>query len=76
LNDTSAGTFLVWEAIRLSSGVTRRFDFDGSMLEGVEHFIRRFGAVQKPYFSITHTPSRFLRVKSTVRELANLLLRK
>jgi hypothetical protein len=29
------------------------FNFEGSMLPGVERFFREFGAIQTPYFTIT-----------------------
>jgi hypothetical protein len=48
-----ANTLLYWEAIRLASQVSRAFDFEGSMLEPIEHFFRGFGARQTAYFSIS-----------------------
>jgi hypothetical protein len=48
-----ANTLLYWEAIRLASQVSRAFDFEGSMLEPIEHFVRGFGARQTAYFSIS-----------------------
>jgi hypothetical protein len=47
-----ANTLLYWEAIRLASEVSRVFDFEGSMLEPIEHFVRAFGGRQTPYFSV------------------------
>lgn len=46
-------SFLTWEAIKFSSGVTKTFDFEGSMIESVERFFRAFGAKQKPYFQVS-----------------------
>jgi hypothetical protein len=43
----------MWEAICDVSKVSASFDFEGSMLKGVEFFFREFGAIQKPYFSIS-----------------------
>lgn len=55
----SGGTSLcMWEAIRFAAGVSRRFDFEGSMIEPVERFFRAFGAEQVPYFKVSRTPSR------------------
>jgi hypothetical protein len=48
-----ANTLLYWEAIRLAADVSRAFDFEGSMLEPVEHFVRAFGGRQTPYFAIS-----------------------
>jgi GNAT acetyltransferase-like protein len=48
-----SNTLLYWEAIRLASEVSRVFDFEGSMLEPIEHFVRAFGGRQTPYFSVS-----------------------
>jgi len=42
----------LWTAINDLSGQVRSFDFEGSMLRGVEQFFRKFGAQQMPYFVI------------------------
>jgi hypothetical protein len=47
-----ANTLLYWEAIRLAAEVSSVFDFEGSMLKPIEHFVRAFGGRQTPYFSI------------------------
>ena len=48
-----ANTLLYWEAIRLAAEVSRVFDFEGSMIEPIEHFFRAFGGRQTPYFWIS-----------------------
>jgi hypothetical protein len=48
-----ANTLLYWEAIRLASEVSGVFDFEGSMVEPIEHYFRGFGGRQTPYFCIT-----------------------
>jgi len=50
---TGAHSLVMWEAIQYVSQFTDTFDFEGSMLPGVEHFFREFGAVQTPYFAIS-----------------------
>lgn len=60
LRNSGATSLCMWEAIRFASGVTRRFDFEGSMLEPVERFFRAFGAEQIAYFKVSRTPSRLL----------------
>ncbi|MEZ5244096.1 MAG: GNAT family N-acetyltransferase [Acidimicrobiales bacterium] len=46
----SAGlSLLMWEAIKMSAAHTRRFDFEGSMVPGVERFFRGFGGTQYTY---------------------------
>jgi lipid II:glycine glycyltransferase (peptidoglycan interpeptide bridge formation enzyme) len=51
--NSGATSLLLWESLRLSSKVTRRFDFEGSMNQSTERFFRAFGARQMPYFRIT-----------------------
>ena len=53
LQATGANTLLYWEAIRLASQVSRVFDFEGSMVEPIEHYFRGFGGRQIPYFCIS-----------------------
>lgn len=62
--DTGASTFVVWEAIKKLSKVTKIWDFAGSMLEEVEHSNRQFGTVQTPYFKISKyiKPIEFLKL--------------
>ncbi len=52
-----ANPLLFWEAIKFCSTVTKKFDFEGSMVEPIEKFMRGFGAVQKPYFEVMNTSS-------------------
>lgn len=51
--ESGAHSLLMWEAICYTSGKSKRFDFEGSMIRGVERFFRDFGAVQTPYFTIS-----------------------
>ncbi len=51
--EPGAMRLLDWEAIRFASGVTRAFDFAGSMIEGVEHVLRGFGTTRLPYVRVT-----------------------
>lgn len=50
---SGAHSLVMWEAIKYVSRYTEQFDFEGSMLPGVERFFREFGAIQTPYFMIT-----------------------
>jgi hypothetical protein len=52
LRTSGAGSLLAWEAIRFCSGVTRGFDFEGSLIPSVERFFRSFGARQVPYLHV------------------------
>jgi hypothetical protein len=53
LQTHGSNTMLYWEAIRFASQVSRTFDFEGSMLEPIEHYFRGFGGRQTPYFSVS-----------------------
>jgi hypothetical protein len=66
LRSSGATSLCMWEAIRHAAKVTKSFNFEGSMIESVERFFRAFGAVQTPYFNISKTPSRLLRVKQAL----------
>lgn len=55
-----------WEGIKYAATVTQKFNFSGSMLQPVERFFRGFGGRQVPYFRITKTPSRLLRMQQSL----------
>ena len=55
----------------LESG--RKFDFEGSMIESIEKYFRSFGAIQKPYFTASKTPSRLLKVVSALKQVIKCL---
>ncbi|MEZ4828414.1 MAG: GNAT family N-acetyltransferase [Bacteroidia bacterium] len=51
--DSGAGSLLMWQGILLAKEKNQRiFDFEGSMMPGVEHFFRKFGAIPVPYLQI------------------------
>jgi hypothetical protein len=58
---THANCLLLFDILQSLAGRCRRFDFEGSMMRGVEGFNREFGAIQTPYFSITKGRLTFLR---------------
>lgn len=53
LRSSGAHSLILWECIRYVSRFTDQFDFEGSMIPGVERFFREFGAIQTPFFTIT-----------------------
>ncbi|GHT08829.1 hypothetical protein FACS189432_01430 [Bacteroidia bacterium] len=53
LRQSGAHALAMWEAISDVSKVSDSFDFEGSMIQGVEHFFREFGAQQMPFFTIS-----------------------
>lgn len=48
-DDDNGMPLVLWNAIQRAAKVSRRFDFEGSMIEGIEEFFRRFGARPEPY---------------------------
>jgi hypothetical protein len=52
LRHSNAHSLVMWEAIQYVADFSDVFDFEGSMMPGVERFFREFGAIQTPYFSI------------------------
>ncbi len=64
-----------FESIKLALNSGRKFDFEGSMIESIEKYFRSFGAVQKPYFVISKTPSKLLKLKISVKDIIRTLIR-
>ena len=69
--NSGATSLLMWNAIQFASTVSQIFDFEGSMIESVERFFRGFGAVQTPYFSISHIRSKRVATAMLFRSMAN-----
>lgn len=69
LRSSGATSLCIWQAIKFASTVTKSFDFEGSMVEPIERFIRGFGAIQKPYYNISKEPNRVLRLFSILKSL-------
>ena len=53
LRNSEATSLLLWEAIKFSSKVSKKFDFEGSMIESIEKYFSLFGSEQKQYFNIS-----------------------
>lgn len=67
--NSGAASVLVKEAIKFSSVVSSSFDFEGSMIEGVEHSFRQFGAKQTPYFKVYKSNSKLFSLANCFRSL-------
>ena len=59
--NSGSASLLIQEIVKFLSSRTKKFDFEGSMIEPVEQSFRRFGAVQKPYHQISKVNSKLLR---------------
>lgn len=69
LRNSGATSLVLWEAICRQPRSVEVFDFEGSMIEPIERFFRAFGAVQMPYFRVTHTPSKMLKAIKMLHSL-------
>ncbi|MFW5983340.1 MAG: GNAT family N-acetyltransferase [bacterium] len=71
LRQSGSGTLLNWEAIKFSCIKLdlRCFDFEGSMIEGVENRCRSFGAIQTPYSHIQKTLSKLMLLKRALNQI-------
>ncbi|MBL4654546.1 MAG: GNAT family N-acetyltransferase, partial [Bacteroidia bacterium] len=69
--NSDATSLLFWEAIKFSSSQNLSFDFEGSMIEPIERYIRGFGAIQTPFFQITKTSSRLLLLRRFLLKFIN-----
>lgn len=57
------------ESIKFALESGKDFDFEGSMIENIEKYFRSFGAIQKPYFTISKTNSKMLKLRSFIKEV-------
>lgn len=51
--NSGATSLLVWEGIKFAADHSKVFDFEGSMIEDIERFVRGFGAKPKVYYRVT-----------------------
>ena len=71
LRNSGAHSFLLWEAIKDATTVSRIFDFEGSMVPSIERFFRGFGASQEPYSCVSRISSRYAGVLMNFRAAWN-----
>jgi glycosyltransferase involved in cell wall biosynthesis len=60
---------ILFESITFALKSGKVFDFEGSMVESIEKYFRSFGAVQKPYFTISKNNSKLLKSKMFLKEM-------
>ena len=65
----------MWEAIKFAATVTKKFDFEGSIIEPIERFFRAFGGRQIPYFQVSKT-SRRMQLLLSGREMVRTIISK
>jgi hypothetical protein len=67
LRTSGAGSLCLWHAIKLAGETGKSFDFEGSMIEPIERLFRSFGGVQTPYFRVSRSPNRIVRMGLAMR---------
>lgn len=70
LRSSGATSLLLWHAIQAAAARGTAFDFEGSMLRGVQGFFQAFGAVARPYSEISRTNSLLLEGSTFARSYA------
>ncbi len=50
--NSGATSLLIWEGIKKASQRANIFDFEGSMIEDIERFVRSFGATPRNYYRV------------------------
>ena len=65
--NTGAPDLLVYTMLEYFSNKTKGYDFEGSMIEGVEESFRHFGATQTPYFNINKIYTKNPLVKAAIK---------
>lgn len=45
-------SLIIWKGIQYAASVSKVFDFEGSMIEGIENFFQRFGGIPVTYYNI------------------------
>lgn len=73
LRNSGAGIFLIKAAMdfAITKGLSV-FDFEGSMIESVEVVRRSCGGIQTPYFQVSKTCSRLVRMRRCLMSLAGV----
>lgn len=71
--NSGSATLLVKEMIEYVAQYTKKFDFEGSMIENVENSFRQFATRQVPYFQITKINSPLFKVCRDVRSWTKMI---
>jgi hypothetical protein len=66
-NSSGATEYLTQESIKFVSQFVNRFDFEGSMIKGVEESYRHYGTKQTEYYSILKYSNSILRILKAIR---------
>lgn len=70
--NSGATALLIWEGIKFASEHSNMFDFEGSMIEDIERFVRGFGAKPQIYYNVQKLKPAlkiFEAIKPTIKKL-------
>ena len=67
--DLGGMDLIQYESIKFALNNNLKYDFEGSMIESIEKYFRSFGAIQKPYFQITKTNSKILKMRNCLQDI-------
>jgi GNAT acetyltransferase-like protein len=76
LRSSGATSLVLWSAIQFAATVAPAFDFEGSMIEPVERFVRAFGAQPESYSAIERVTSPSYIAYRAIRQAAALARRR
>ncbi len=76
MGNSGAMSFLFWNAFQQLSNKVSSFDFEGSMIEGVESYFRSFGAVQHSFFQLSKYNSSLAFLQHEAKSVFNFFFRK
>lgn len=76
LRSSDAMYLCLYEAIKDAFSRVQVFDFEGSIVPGIESFVRSFGGEQTPYFQIMKDRTISGNLRSDIHKYAKLLLRR
>lgn len=72
---SQAVSLLLWEAIKFSSSVSSKFDFEGSNIEPIEQFFKKFGTSQKVYFRVYKHTGKLFSILLNIKAILNQIIR-
>ena len=67
--DLGAMDLIQYHSIKYALENSLNFDFEGSMIESIEKYFRSFGSKQTPYFQITKTNSKILKIRNSIKDI-------
>jgi len=71
---SQAMSLLIWEAIKFSASVTKKFDFEGSNIEPIEQFFKKYGAMQKVYYRVYKKEGKLYSILLDVKDIIKQLI--